>query len=133
LRAVILLALALGCVACDKPEAETVATPVTMEGTPSPKLVGTWDLKAGGKSTIDLNSDGTSRIVAEAPSPGGTVKTDVAGKWTEKDGKLFMRRKGPDGSDFTIAYDYALDPAGEELKLSLPGRRVVQTYRKQKS
>jgi hypothetical protein len=134
LKIVLLTVLAIGCIACgSKPASEGASAPSALEGAPSPKLAGTWELKSGGKSTIDLKPDGTSRIVAEANSPGGMMKTDVSGQWSEKDGKLFMRRKGPDGADFTVDYTYTLDAAGKELKLSVTGRRTVQTYVKKKA
>ncbi|AIE84824.1 hypothetical protein [Fimbriimonas ginsengisoli] len=138
MRGLLLLALGLAAVGCGKAPEEVMGdtAPRTdsppLQGKPSPKLVGVWELRSGGKSTLTLNADGSSRIVAEANSPGGKMKSDFASEWVENDGKLSMRRKGPDGKEFTSEYIYKLDPSGNEMKLSLEGRKAVQTFAKVK-
>ena len=116
------------CLGCQKPEesAAPVAADPVFPGKMDSKLVGTWELTSAGKSIMWLKADGTSRIVAEANSPGGKMKSDVGGEWRENSGKLLMKRVGPDKKDFVVDYDYALNSAGDQLTLSRAGRRAKQ-------
>jgi hypothetical protein len=124
-----LASVALAGVACESPAPKAVPSPALV-GQQSPELIGQWELATGGKSTIFLNKDGSSRILSEAKTPGGTMKGDVAGSWTSDAKKLSMRRKGPDGLEFTVEYDWTLDPSGTKLKLTRQGMRAAQSYTK---
>ncbi|RYG37520.1 hypothetical protein EON81_06500 [bacterium] len=114
----------------DEETAEKPAPPVSFDGKIEPKLVGVWELKSGGKSTMRLNGDGTSQILSVVKMFKDEQKADIPGIWLVKDSRLVMQRKGPDGKELTLDYDYTLDPAGQSLQLSIPGRKSKQTYQR---
>ncbi|MBS1707282.1 MAG: hypothetical protein JSS65_01025 [Armatimonadetes bacterium] len=109
----------------DKP----VASP-PLSGEQPAKLVGKWETKEGAKSAIELKADGSTHIVAEASFRGDKMTSDVTGTWAVTAGKLAMRRKGPDGLDFTIEYEYALVEGDKTLELSRKGTKGKQVYKK---
>jgi len=130
-RALFLSIVVLAGIACengsqDKARVDSPDLPSERDA----KLVGTWSLTSGGKATMTLRDDGTSRIETEANTPGGVVKGDASGTWSSEGAKLLMRRKAPDGVEFTVEYEFALK--GSILKLT--GKRgKPQTYQKSKA
>ena len=121
--AVIVASLLVGC---QPPTTEPVAAKPT--GTIRPELIGEWSLTEGGKSTITLDKDGGTHIVAEAKFQGKPMITDVRGTWLADDEHLSMRRKGPTGEEFTVDYIYKLE--GDTLSISRQETKLVQEYKR---
>ena len=121
-----------GCQPGDQPQTPVATEVPVLTGKPAPKLVGKWEVTTGNKSTMNLSADGQSSIMNEVKTPGGVMKSDVSGKWSEDSGKLMMQRVGPDKKEFVVSYDYTLDASGSTLTLARSGSKTRQVFHKAK-
>jgi hypothetical protein len=133
LAALTLAAFVTGCAPKDElavaPEPST-SGPTIEQGTVREDLVGTWTTDQGQDSTMILNADGTSSIVSKVGTRGGMQETNVAGRWSEIDGKLiFEDSSSTPGAPITLRYPYTLEDGKLTLEVGSVGGSM--TYEKQ--
>ncbi|RYG23057.1 hypothetical protein EON82_15210 [bacterium] len=83
-------------IGCAPQEDDSVVSPpptqevVAFEGKLDPSLAATWQT-ANGQQTMILKQDGSARIMANIPTPGGLQRTDYMGKWKVGDETLLIQ------------------------------------------
>lgn len=105
------------------------ATPkaVSFEGQVEPTLVGNW-ATASGKSTFDLQKDGSAIIVSVSATPGGDVKSTLKGSWLVSGSNLRLKYTREGQSETVVQYPFVV--SGDHLTLQSHGKLKTEYQRK---
>ncbi|HEY0866022.1 MAG TPA: hypothetical protein VGE01_01515 [Fimbriimonas sp.] len=125
------LVLAGALVGCRNEDAglEPAFVPKThvFEGAVDERYVGVWT-STDGVSTLDLAKDGSLKIETLTPTPSGSSKSEVGGKWLASDGNLLFQYGDEKKGMTVLKYNAKLEK--DALKLKQDGGRSETAYKR---
>jgi|GEM_PF-6856223 len=122
----LLLAVSVvGCQPAEEPMHDPKIAKVEMKGSVNKDLVGFWST-SDKRSSLDLKSDGTSRIKATVFTRAGESKVDVAGRWATDQQTLYIENEQTSGK---VVEKYSWKrPNAKTLELSRTFPKTVTRY-----
>lgn len=118
----------MGCNGNQDDEGLAKPKQISFDGKVDPQLVGSWKTSDGG-SQVDLQKDGSLKIISVIHSQNGASKSSVDGSWLASDGKLKFKYPQAGQPDVVLQYDATI--SGKDLKLKQSGGRLTTVYHRQ--
>jgi hypothetical protein len=121
--------LAVAIIGCSPPEDDEgmpTRTTHAFSGSIDPAYAGHWigDDKMSG---LDLNEDGSAKIMSATQSAGGRSESNIAGEWRVDKPSLLLRYKA--GSQ-EVTLKYQANLKGDSLELIQSGNNHKNTYKR---